>query len=167
MYFETGPLTVKPFDFEDRDPVVELLTDETVKQFYMVPDFRSPAEAEALFRRLLTLSAQEERYVAGIFLDGKCIGILNATDIREDTIELGYAILPRYHNKGYGTAVLKGAIACLFNEGFRQVLAGAFEENLASIRVMSKSGMTPIPLHEEITYRGKTHNCCYYAATRH
>lgn len=166
MYFETGELTVKPLSDLDRDAMVELFTDEIVKQFYMVPDFADRAQAVALFERIRELSEQEERYVAGIYLEERCIGILNATDIREDTIELGYAILPAHHNRGYCTAVLTGAIAYLFDRGFRRVLAGAFEENLASLRVMEKSGMERISLTEEITYRGKTHHCVYYAATR-
>ena len=146
--------------------MVELLCDDIVKKYYMVPDFADRAEAEARFDRIRMLSAQEERYVAGIFLEGKCIGILNAPEIREDSIELGYAILPAHHNRGYCTAVLKRAIGYLFERGFRQVLTGAFEENLASLRVMVKSGMKKIDLTEEIEYRGKTHHCVYYAATR-
>ena len=39
MYFRTEELEVKPFSPEDRDPMIDLLTDATVKQTSMVPDF--------------------------------------------------------------------------------------------------------------------------------
>ena len=52
----------------------------------------------------------------------------------------------------------------LWRHGFRKVIAGAFEENRASLRVMEKCGMTLQPETEDIDYRGKIHRCVYYAA---
>lgn len=163
--FQTEDLTVKPLTESDREAVIDLLTDDTVKRFYMVPDFASREEAGKLFARLLELSHCEDRYVSGIFREGNCIGILNDTQMIGTSIELGYAILPAYHNRGYGTQVLAGAIRYLFDLGFREVLTGAFEENGASIRVMVKCGMTELSRREEITYRGRNHNCVYYSKT--
>jgi len=51
----------------------------------------------------------------------------------------------------------------MFARGFSEVLAGAFEENLASMRIMEKSGMTRIEKTDEIEYRGKVHQCVYYS----
>ena len=61
---------------------------------------------------------------------------------------------------------LKLAIADLFELGFKQVVAGAFVENPASLRVMEKAGMTPIEKVDEIEYRGRTHTCVYRAITK-
>ena len=132
----------------------------------MVPDFATREEAGALFDRLRALSEQEGRYVAGIFLDGQFIGMINDTEIVGKTVELGYAIAPQYHNRGYGTQVLKNAISYLFSQGFEEVLTGAFEENLPSIRIMVKSGMGKIDRQEEIAYRGRVHNCVYYSVRK-
>ena len=163
MQFDTRDLEVKPFSPEDREAIIDLLTDGEVAKTYMVPDFDSREAAGKLFDRLLTLSRQEGRYVAGIFLEGVCIGILNETEISGSTIELGYAIRSQFHNRGYGTQVLAGAIDYLLAHGFGEVLTGAFEENLPSIRIMVKCGMTKIPKQEEISYRGRTHHCVYYS----
>jgi RimJ/RimL family protein N-acetyltransferase len=163
MRFQTRDLEVKPFSTEDREAVIDLLTDETVGKTYMVPDFTSREDAGKLFDRLMDLSRQEGRYVAGIFREGACIGILNETEVSGNTIELGYAIRSQFHNRGYGTQVLGNAIDYFFDHGFTEVLTGAFEENLPSIRIMVKCGMEKLSRQEEITYRGRNHNCVYYS----
>ena len=133
---ERETVNLKRISQEDLAILVELLTDDTVKQTYMVPDFASPAEAAKL------------------------------AEVMEDRIELGYAILLHYHNQGYGTEALRIAIGYCFDHGFREVLAGAFEENLASIRIMMKNGMQKLDRQDWIAYRGKTHMCVYYSICR-
>lgn len=163
MHFTTERLNVKPLSDADRKAVIDLLTDDAVKQTYMVPDFHTREEAAKLFERLKALSSLDNRYVAGIYLGHSFIGILNETEVRSNRIELGYAILPMHHNRGYGTEVLTGAITYLFAQGFVEVVAGAFEENESSIRVMVKSGMTKLDQQDEIEYRDKVHTCVYYS----
>ena len=166
MYLKTSRLEVKTITPDSIDALVELLTDDVVKQTYMVPDFPDRAAAEKLAQRIRGLSENPERYVAGIYLCGQLIGTLNETEKTEERIEVGYAILPRYHNKGYCTEALRAVIGDLFDRGFRQVVAGAFEENIPSLRVMEKSGMTRQDHTDELEYRGRVHKCIYYAATR-
>ena len=166
MQIKTERLELKPISPESLDALVELLTDDMVKQTYMVPDFSNRQEAEKLANRLITLSEQEERHVAGIYFEDALIGVLNETESTDDWVEVGYAVLPRYHNRGFCTEALRAAIAYFFGKGFREVLAGAFEDNIASIRVMIKSGMKRLERREEITYRGRMYNCVYYSARR-
>lgn len=166
MYIKTERLELKPIRQDDLDTLVELLTDDTVKQTYMVPDFARREEAVPLAMRIIALSEQEARHVAGIYLGDALIGILNETESADAQIEVGYAVLPRYHNQGYCTEALRGAVGYLFEKGFREVLAGAFEENIASIRVMIKNGMEKLVRREEIEYRGQIHRCVYYSVKR-
>lgn len=166
MYIKTERLELKPISPESLDALVELLTDDVVKQTYMVPDFPNREEAEKLAERLTTLSEQEGCYVAGIYYGDSLIGILNETESVDDQIEVGYAILPRYHNQGYCTEALRGAIGYFFDQGINEVLAGAFAENTASIRVMIKSGMKKLDRRDEIEYRGRVHRCVYYSIKR-
>ena len=166
MEFITENLCIRPFLQEDRDAMVALLMDKVVAKTYMLPDFSCTAEAEKLFDRLMELSAREDRFVCAICRDGQCIGMVNDTEIKDDAIELGYAILPQYHNRGYCTEMLRGAIDYLHRHGFSKVLTAAFECNPASLRVMEKCGMARMLETEEITYRGQTHRCIYYCAAR-
>ena len=59
--------------------------------------------------------------------------------------------------------ILQTATRLFFEKGYSRVIAGAFEENPASIKVMKKSGMRKIKKEEDIEYRGRTHHCLYYA----
>jgi radical SAM protein (TIGR01212 family) len=69
-------------------------------------------------------------------------------------------------NRGYATEAFQGAISWLFNHGLETVVAGAFEINPASMRVMEKCGMTKRDYTDEIEYRGVTHTCIYYAISK-
>ena len=147
----------------DRAAMLEMLTDETVRKTYMVPDMPTEEAKDKLFTRFCALSASSDRYVRGVELDGRLIGFLNDVGIEGGSIELGWVIHPAYHNHGWGTRAAALAVQELFfGMGFAEVIAGAFEENIASRRVMEKIGMRRIEKTEEIEYRGKTHRCVYY-----
>ena len=166
MQFETERLEIKPIKMEDKEGVLDLLTNKIVGKTYMLPAYKDRAEAEPLFQRLLQLGKDENRYVAGVYLDGKFIGMMNAVEIKGDQIEMGYAYLPAYYNRGYATEAFKGAIDYLLDSGFATVLAGAFSNNSASLRVMEKCGMKKQDYTDELEYRGITYTCIYYAAQR-
>lgn len=163
MNFKTNRLEVRPMTLDDKEAILDLLTNKTVGKTYMLPEYQNREEAEPLFRRLVELSTADDRYVAGIYLGGAFIGMMNETEIQDTKIEMGYAFLPDFYNHGYATESFKGAIEWLFAHGFETVVAGAFSENAASIRVMEKCGMVRQPQTDEIDYRGVTHTCVYYA----
>ena len=163
MYSKTKRLELKPISEDSLDALVELLTDETVGRTYMVPEFPDRAVAEKLARRLMDMSRNAERLIVGICLDGRFIGLLNETGVEGDSIELGYALLPAFQNRGYATEALGCAIGYCFRKGFRRVTAGAFRDNPASLRVMEKCGMKPIARTERIDYRGSSHECVFCA----
>lgn len=164
MELHTKRLILSPVKAESLPSLAELLTDTQVAKTYMVPDFLSPAAAEAMAKRIQIFSQEERPIVFGIYLGDQLIGILNETERTESAIEVGYALLPRFHNQGYATEALSGAIQYLWAQGFQQVTAGAFEENAASIRVMQKCGMVLSPHQDMVDYRGETHRCVYYCA---
>ena len=166
MEYKTSRLHIRPLREADAEAVIDLLTNAQVAQTYMLPDFGCREEAYPLFQRLLALSRDTGRYVAGIYLEDRFIGLLNETDKESSEIEVGYALLPAFHNRGFATEALTGAIAYLHGCGFSRVLAGAFAENPASIRVMQKAGMAPIEKTDAVEYRGSLHTCIYYASIR-
>ena len=166
MQFKTERLEIKPIALEDKERVIDLVTNEVAGKTYMFPVFESREAAELLFQRLVTFSQDDNRYVAGVYLDGSFIGMTNAVEIKGTQVEMGYAYLPDYYNRGYATEAFRGTIQYLFDQGFETVLAGAFAENPASLRVMEKCGMTKQDYTEEIEYRGMNHTCIYYAISK-
>lgn len=146
----------------DVNAIIDLLTNREIIQTFMVPDFQSHDEALNMFETLKQLSGSNERFVYGIYLENKLIGLINDVEVNEKEIELGYVIHPAQKNKGFATEVLAATIKELFELGYSAVRAGAFEENAASIRVMEKCGMVRLRQEEEIEYRGKIHQCVFF-----
>lgn len=158
----TPRLCLRAMTPEDAGDVVKLLTHEEVGKTYMVPGFSQPEDVHKLFRRLMELSCDDERFVCGVYREDRLIGLINDVEICEDEVELGYVIHPRQKNRGFATEVLAAAIRELFSMGYSVVKAGAFAENSASMRVMEKCGMTPTGQDEDIPYRGRIHRCINY-----
>ena len=156
-------MELRAFTPSDEAVMLDILTDTIIKQTYMLPDYEKKEDAAPLFRRLMALSQDETHFVRGICAEGLLVGFLNDVEIENGTIELGYVIHPAYHGRGYATEALKLAIRELFRRGFREVTAGAFAENPASLRVMEKAGMVRLSKTDEIEYRGKVHRCIYYS----
>ena len=162
----TKRLTIGAIEEKDRAEVIAILRNDIVKKTYMLPDFEDDVAAGKLFLLLSELSRDVGRFVFGVYLNGKLIGFMNDTEINGDEIEMGYAFHPDHYNKGYATESFGAVIEYLFERGFNRVLAGAFEENPASVRVMEKCGMSRMDKTDDIEYRGKLHRCIYYVAEK-
>ena len=158
----TKRLTLRAIEGKDEEDMLDLLTNTEVGKTYMLPEFAQREDARPLFEKLKDLSADNGRFVYGICLNGKLIGMLNDVEIDGVRVELGYVIHPAYQNQGYATEALTAGIDSLFQAGISTVETVAFEENSASMRVMEKSGMHRIPRTDQIDYRGNTHTCVYY-----
>lgn len=162
---KTKRLVLRPIPMTDDGCLGDIFLDDTVKKTYMVPDL-SCDEAQRLGRKIAMLSCSPARYVRGIYLDGSLIGLINDVGIDNGCIELGWVIAPKHQGNGYATEAICAAIDDLFEKGYTQIIAGAFAENTASIRVMEKSGMVLQEKAEEIVYRGQTHTCVYFAKAK-
>ena len=147
----------------DFDAMMSVLKNDVVAATYRIPDLDTREAELELFEYLRNISQREDRYLFGIFLDGKLIGLINDCEINDECIEMGYALHPDYHNQGYTTEAFAAVIKSLLSKGFTEIIAGAFEDNIASIRVMEKCGMKRTKMTAEIEYRGKTHKCVYYS----
>ena len=154
-------MKLRAFQESDWPRLAMLATSTEVNKTYMLPDFESVEKARPLFDRLTALSGDEKRYVRAMEENGEFVGFCNDVEQNGGSVEIGYAMCPDIWGRGYATAALKLAIADLFAMGFDQVVAGAFVENPASLRVMEKAGMTPIDKVDDIEYRGCTHKCVY------
>ena len=73
----------------------------------------------------------------------KCIGLLGFFNTQPENFrtELGYMILPAYHNKGYVTEAVKTLVTFAFTElNFHSIEATIDPENITSERVLQKNG---------------------------
>lgn len=159
---ETARLVMRSIRFCDWKAASVLLTDPNIKQTYLLPDFANQEEVTALFEKIRKRSEDPASFVYGIFLADELIGWINEVTVQKGCIEVGYVISPKHQNQGYATECLQAAIPELFRMGYCKVRAGYFEENVASGRVMAKSGMHLVEDTEELTYRGQVRRCRYY-----
>lgn len=166
MHIHTKRLALNQISDKDRNNVIEILTDAEIKKTYMIPDFETEEQVEIMFQRLKELSLADDFYQVGIFLNDELIGWVNEVERENSKIELGYVISLKHHNKGYATEMFSAMIEKLFQDGFSEIITGAFEENSASIRVMEKCGMKKLDKTDRIEYRGVTHTCVYYSKRR-
>ena len=163
---QTARLTLRAMGEEDLEDLLAILCNGQVAKTFMLPDLSQREAALKLARRYCLLSQDPERFVSGICRNGRVIGLVNEVDKADDVIEIGYVIRPDCWNMGYATEMLQAVIPALFARGWRVVRTGYFEENPASGRVMEKAGMHPIPLVDEVKYRGVKHRCLYYEIER-
>jgi RimJ/RimL family protein N-acetyltransferase len=166
MVIKTKRLEIKPYQDVDQAAMVELLTNQEIKKTFMIPDFQKEEEAVTMFKKLQEFSYSEDHYERGIYIENQLIGFVNDVEISNGVIELGYVIHPEHKNKGYASEMLKAVIDDLFHKNFHQIVAGAFENNEASIKVMQKCGMKKITKEDDISYQGVLHHCYYYAISR-
>lgn len=158
----TPRLTLRPLSPADEGALLALLCHPAVGETYMVPDLTDPQTAQRLFQRIMALSHDDAHFVRAIDLQGELIGLINDTEITDRTLELGWAIHPDHHNRGYCTEAVTAALQALFAQGYTEITAGAFPTNPASLRVMQKCGMTLLNKHEDVEYRGNVHHCLFY-----
>lgn len=163
MYIQTKRLEIRPYEDRDMEAAVELLKNKTVTKTFLVPDYPAEEDYQKLFYKLQKDSLDGAHYAGGIYFENRLVGLL--LDVENDgrSVELGYALHPDYYNRGFATEAVNGTVRHLFAKGFSEVLAGAFRENAASIRVMQKCGMQKLDRTDEIEYRGATHTCVYYS----
>ena len=161
---KTERLTIKPYSIQDADGLTGLLTNPSITKTFMVPEFRSPKQAEELANNLISFSQVDdtEHLEYGIYLDERIIGFINDCGIEGDEIEIGYVIHPDHQGYGYATEAVRAVLQELREMGFHRVTAGCFTENAASLHVMKKCGMQQTNMTDEEEYRGVHHICHYY-----
>ena len=146
---------------EDKADLIRILSEPEVGKTYMVPDMSNTETHDKIFARFRDLSQSDDRFMYGIFLQNRLIGFIHEVYNKDGEVELGYVIDPAQKGRGYASEALAASVKALFEKGYRSVVAGAFEENPASLRVMEKCGMKPTGQTEDIEYRGTTHKCIY------
>ena len=162
----TERLVLSPLEDKDLFEMSNLLLDSLIKKTYMIKDCSNEEELTNYFYCLKDLTHSEQHYSYGIYLHDVVIGFINDVEIKDKNIEVGYFISSKHWNQGYASEALKAYIKELFRLGFNNVIAGFFDGNKASEKVMIKCGMTSIEKIDYINYRGENHLCRYYMISK-
>jgi RimJ/RimL family protein N-acetyltransferase len=162
---ETERLLVRPFEPErDAEPLFELWGDEEAMRFVR-PASASTEEVRERLEQIL----EWNRSGWGLWsLDeregGRLAGTVGLFPLAREgpEIELAYHVVPSRGGRGYATEAGAALLEAAWREtDLDHVVAIAFPENRASIRVMEKLGMT----HEGLA-RYMDHNVVRYSIPR-
>ena len=75
--------------------------------------------------------------------DGSVLGRFNLYDIRDGTAVLGYRVAERVAGRGVATAAVRELCRLAAQHGLRTLKAATSHDNVASQRVLAKSGFRP------------------------
>lgn len=142
---ETERLVIRRFTDSDVADIFRMRSDEEIMRF--IGDTHDSPEASADWMKLISrpldsegvgYRALEERDSGAVV--GWC-GLWRLTETGET--EVGYAITRSRWGKGYATEAAFAVVDNAFRDlGFEEIVAVAYPENSASIRVMEKLGMS-------------------------
>ncbi len=158
----TANLVLDSLKDKDQEAIIEILTNEKVKETYVIPDL-TPRDAENLYKKLKLNSKSKGHYVRGIFKDDKLIGLINENGrLVDKRVDLSIAITPEEQGKGYATEALKAAIDELFSLGYEEISSYSFQTNLANIHVLENCNMEKLPREEKMHYRDRDYTVVFY-----
>ena len=109
-------LTIRKMTEQDLEPLHRLLSDPEVMRF-LEPPFTKEQTAD-----FLEAGLSEKPPVFAAELDGTFIGYVIFHDYEEDTMELGWVLLPEYWGKGYASALTKQMMARVAAMGKKPVI---------------------------------------------
>lgn len=128
--------------------VIRMATDEEMQKLI---ENETNEEMKKAYGEMLSFSLANPTcrkwYIAWLIelADGTRIGDLCFKGLSSDgMVEIGYGLFPDFQGKGYMTEAVKGMVAWVIaQEGVKRVEAETEENNVASQRVLKKSGFVP------------------------
>jgi ribosomal-protein-alanine N-acetyltransferase len=138
---ETARLTIRPLREDDADALHEAWSDPEVFRYLPAEPSASVDETRVrLARHLgseLALWAVEERD------SGEVVGVCGLIPVQGTgpDIEVAYHLARLWWGQGIATEAASACVAAGLADGLPRVVAYAFAENAASIRVLEKAGL--------------------------
>ncbi|MBQ8612645.1 MAG: GNAT family N-acetyltransferase [Ruminiclostridium sp.] len=82
--------------------------------------------------------------------DGELMGMIDVVGYHHGNPVIGYCSGRKYWNNGYMTEALKAVIAELFSDGYETIVIEAMKDNIASNRVIEKSGFEFVNCYKDM-----------------
>ena len=93
--------------------------------------------------------SEPDSLLCAVTVEGQVVGDIGGRRYRPDSLGpepdvhdfyLGYSVSPDHWNRGIASASTALLVTALHDTGIRRIVAKAFSENVASIRVLTKNG---------------------------
>lgn len=144
LVLKTNRLTIRRFRDGDEIDCFDFLSDT---ECCLMDGYRSFDKMDEEYASLMKMyKEQETRYMIVLNDSNKVIGVINLLNIDDravETMEIGYIISPKYQRNGYGYEAVSNLLELLLNDlKLDMVIAGCFEENLKSQKMLEKLNFT-------------------------
>ncbi len=168
MILETERLLLTDYKLESLDDFFKLKACNEVWNYSTFTPLKEKYQAKILLENLIK-DRKNDKYVfmalykkdTGEFI-GEA-GIIGHTPHNNRCV-VGYNLLPEYWNHGYATEITKGIVKYAFESlGFERIEALALQINIASCKVLEKSGfICEGVLRNFARFKRSYNNVCYY-----
>jgi len=108
-----------------------------------IPHPYPPGGTEAFIARATSPSSRETVWALDTGTEAErngLIGLISANATSDDAAEIGYWVAPAFWNAGYAGEAVDAVVREMTRRGFAAVTAQAFQDNVASVRVLSRAG---------------------------
>lgn len=169
---KTERLALREFTIDDYEAAHAYASDPRVVE-YMSFGPNTPEDTRQFLERAIEKQRQRPRtgYTLALTIEGEVIGGcgITITDAKLGEGEIGYCMRPEHWGRGLGTEVAGALIRFGFEElGFHRIIAKCDPMNVASWRVMEKTGMRREGrLRENVKIRGEWRDSLLYSILEH
>jgi len=172
---DTVRLILRDFVLSDWEALNAIVSDPAVTRYMHFASWDEDKQRQWLTRMVQEASHPHpwhDDWALTVRSNGQLIGWLFIGEHREaaeaGTRECGYALDPRFWGQGYMTEALRAAFTYAFTVlGAREIVANCETANLASARVMQKSGMTYERTCYDADFEGNWAQRHHYKITAH
>ena len=143
LKLETERLKIRRFEMSDADAIFEYLSDR--ESCYLDGGYEPYVEKNGGYYDLMSEFAEEKmRYVIVLKDTDEVVGMIHLMECKDravEAMELGYTMNPSKRRNGYAMEAVRAMLNYLLQElHLDMVIAGAFEENTASLKMIEKLG---------------------------
>lgn len=134
-------ITLRKLDRNDLLAVAKWAMDERITPFVLWPAYKNFSDLESYLKE----KVEPHPWYKAIVYKDEVVGsiTLDRDETNSKSAELGYVIAFDYWNKGIGTAAVGEALKKGFQDlNLEEIVAYTDPENIGSIRVCEKNGMT-------------------------
>jgi RimJ/RimL family protein N-acetyltransferase len=156
---ETERLLLREFDESDAEPFHLFLSDPAVIRYTGDPDGGSPGVEHSLtVLRSRTLADYRThgygRWAVVLKANGEVIGFAGLKYLADaQEVDIGYRLLPDHWGRGLATEACRAILDYGRTRlGLERIIAFVHPENVASVRVLEKLGLTP---DGQVEYHGR------------
>lgn len=141
---ETERIVMRPMQEADFEPLWAIWSEEAVRRYLIsLPETR--ADFRGMFDYMLEMASRLGMWTLVEKGVGEVFGRCGFYDFGAEQIpEVAFLLSERYWGRGLGTEAAQAALGCGFQErGWARIVALVRPDNLRSLSVIKKLGMTP------------------------